>query len=755
MLGTEVNYQHNAISLGRDSRQGLPPFITSFFSEKIDIVNNEISSFYLPLCIGDSYTLTSNNIPGATYTWTKDDILLPETDFDLEIPYAADNFGLYKVFIETSTLDCDNTFEGQALVEYFDTPIANQPDNITICDGNNDGQYSFDDFATQDLEILNGQDPEIYIISYHLSQEDADNNQNPIIFPYNGENAQEVFIRLGLNQNATCYDTSKSFIINIYNTPIANSVIGFTTCDVSVTGDLDVNNGQTDINLNQINENILGNQNATDYSITYYRNRPDAVNKNAPLPNIYYNETPFNVTIHARIENVLHDGCFDISEPINITVNPLPEFTNTTLIQCDDDNDDMTRFNLFEAEANLTNNAPNRSVIFFESMDNILTNTEIDNPTDYENNINLQIVYAKIIDTNTNCFDIAELTLQIATTQVSNYNATPVCDETNSEDGLNTFNLNDITAQIQLENSISLPISYYETYEDALLEENQLNASYNNTQPYSQTIFARVENNNACYGISEVLLTVNKLPELAEDITTFYCLNTYPQTISLNAGIESNINDFTYNWSNGSTNYETEINEIGIYTVEVTSNIDGCSKTRTITIESSDIAHFEDIPYAIVAPASNNTVTVFVSGDGIYEYALHDDVNNILYRDFQDNNVFENVYPGIYTINIKDIKNDCGIIYEEISVIGFPKYFTPNNDGINDTWQIIGVSNMFFPNAKIAIYNRLGKLIQEITPLGQGWNGLINGKKLPADDYWFSIKLQDGRIFKDHFTLKY
>ena len=86
-------------------------------------------------------------------------------------------------------------------------------------------------------------------------------------------------------------------------------------------------------------------------------------------------------------------------------------------------------------------------------------------------------------------------------------------------------------------------------------------------------------------------------------------------------------------------------------------------------------------------------------------------------------------------------------------MIGFPKFFTPNNDGYHDTWQIYGVSEMFQPHTKIQIFNRHGKLIKELVPLGEGWNGLLNGTKLPSDDYWFSIKLQDGRVFKNHFAL--
>ena len=103
---------------------------------------------------------------------------------------------------------------------------------------------------------------------------------------------------------------------------------------------------------------------------------------------------------------------------------------------------------------------------------------------------------------------------------------------------------------------------------------------------------------------------------------------------------------------------------------------------------------------------------------------------------------------------MRDIKNDCGIVNEGVSVIGFPKFFTPNNDGFNDTWQVYGVSNQFQSNTKILIFNRFGKLIKELDPSGIGWDGTFNGNALPSDDYWFSVQLEDGRIFKNHFTLK-
>jgi gliding motility-associated-like protein len=53
----------------------------------------------------------------------------------------------------------------------------------------------------------------------------------------------------------------------------------------------------------------------------------------------------------------------------------------------------------------------------------------------------------------------------------------------------------------------------------------------------------------------------------------------------------------------------------------------------------------------------------------------------------------------------------------------------------------------------VFIYDRYGKLITQISPLQGGWNGKYNGYNMPASDYWFHATLQDGRVFKGHFSL--
>ena len=92
-------------------------------------------------------------------------------------------------------------------------------------------------------------------------------------------------------------------------------------------------------------------------------------------------------------------------------------------------------------------------------------------------------------------------------------------------------------------------------------------------------------------------------------------------------------------------------------------------------------------------------------------------------------------------------------------VIDFPNYFTPNGDNYNDYWNIYAIQNQ--PSAKIYIFDRYVKLITQLNPLGQGWDGNYNGNPLPATDYWFVLEYIEKdssgsnvwRTFKSHFSL--
>ncbi len=91
--------------------------------------------------------------------------------------------------------------------------------------------------------------------------------------------------------------------------------------------------------------------------------------------------------------------------------------------------------------------------------------------------------------------------------------------------------------------------------------------------------------------------------------------------------------------------------------------------------------------------------------------------------------------------------------------LNFPKYFTPNQDGYNDVWQI--ESNEHQEIISVQIYDRYGKLIKQLLQ-SAGWDGTFIGQKLPSTDYWFVVdcKVRDAncemvnRRFSGHFSLK-
>ena len=122
----------------------------------------------------------------------------------------------------------------------------------------------------------------------------------------------------------------------------------------------------------------------------------------------------------------------------------------------------------------------------------------------------------------------------------------------------------------------------------------------------------------------------------------------------------------------------------------------------------------------------------------------------------QTSNVFTGVGPGSHIGYAVDVEG-CGEVGDPFGIIDYPRFFTPNGDGYNDTWNIIGIDGQ--PAAKIYIFDRYGKLLKQLSPTGNGWDGTFNGRVLPSDDYWFSVEFvepADGSIqeFRANFTLK-
>src|SRR5690554_239989 len=449
------------------------------------------------------------------------------------------------------------------------------------------------------------------------------------------------------------------------------------------------------------------------------------------------------------VEVIIDGTCFSYGN-IQIEVAPNPIVFNTTLITCDYNLDGFTTYNLYHAETDVTNNDQSLTLedFYLSQAEAIVGTDPIPTPTSFENTILNQIVYARVANAN-GCISVAEVTLDFANNPVAFPMYLACDDETN--DGIIVFNLQDLTTYVLAQNNVpnTANVTFYNSQEDLENQVNALSGTYENTDtPYFDYLYVQITDNGICYAYASLYLMVYPSPELAPNEETSYCLNLFPQTITLDAGIiNGTASDFTYQWHLDGVDLmlNTEqvlVNETGIYTVTVT-NSDNCSSSRNITVLPSNLATVEDI--FIIEASTNNSITITVSGEGDYEYALDD-------SNFQDSNTFNYVSAGYHTVYIQD-KNGCGIVSEVVAVLGFPKFFTPNGDGYNDYWNPIGI-DYSSPSMRVKIFNRYGKLLKELNPTETGWDGTFNGNLLPSDDYWFVTTLSNGKEYRGHFSLK-
>ncbi len=71
-----------------------------------------------------------------------------------------------------------------------------------------------------------------------------------------------------------------------------------------------------------------------------------------------------------------------------------------------------------------------------------------------------------------------------------------------------------------------------------------------------------------------------------------------------------------------------------------------------------------------------------------------------------------------------------------------PNAFSPNGDGVNDTWEIANLSD--YNNCVVRVFNRYGQQLYESNGYAKPWNGVVNGSPLPVGTYYYIIELKNG-----------
>ena len=317
------------------------------------------------------------------------------------------------------------------------------------------------------------------------------------------------------------------------------------------------------------------------------------------------------------------------------------------------------------------------------------------------------------------------------------------------------FDLTENNAVIVGSNDVSdFTFNYFK---DVNLSEAIPNPTTFETASDTETIYVQIFSNafSSCYEVASFAIQKNRSPRFEIDEPIQYvCENIIGDTKTFT--IINPEATYTYVWKDEndtilSTTDSLTVSTPGIYTVEATTT-DGfnCQTIKSVELIGVGPAQITETRVKEYYIHDNFSLEVFIEGNGFYEYALND-ING----PYQEETLFKNLKPGIYTVYVRE-KNDCGISSKEVAVFGFPKFFTPNDDNINDVWM---VPDLYFINeAKITIFDRYGRVLHRFYPsANQGWNGLYKGKQMPSTDYWFTAEVMDRFnkkiIRRGHFSL--
>ncbi|MEH6538010.1 MAG: T9SS type B sorting domain-containing protein [Psychroserpens sp.] len=171
----------------------------------------------------------------------------------------------------------------------------------------------------------------------------------------------------------------------------------------------------------------------------------------------------------------------------------------------------------------------------------------------------------------------------------------------------------------------------------------------------------------------------------------------------------------------------------------------GCIQTT----EFFDIETFDPISLVLVEGGEQGEIIANAAGGtGEYQFSFNGE-------DYGTTNVFIVTESGVYTVIVTDSSGCQAMAEIELELLGpcIPNYFTPNGDGVVDTWSPGCVED--FPNLTFDIFDRYGRKVATYR-VGEFWDGRYKGTELPTGDYWYVVRPNNPTVNKEyvgHFTL--
>ncbi len=586
-------------------------------------------------------------------------------------------------------------------IAYIDFTLSITPSvqdvSVSFCDEDNDGNVNVN---LNDLDYQKA--PETGVnLSFFNSLSEAQNNQNPIDPNLNlGPNTYTFYARAIVDSEA-CLDFATISVI--IESPIELEPFEEELCDED-------NNGSVLVDLSEYIDEVALSQNFS--NVEYYLSQGDAESQTGAISNLQNYTIENGMIIYYRFNN---SNCVNYTT-VSFTISPQPYIENVEMDVCDTSGNGQVAVNLStELNYEIAPEGIDYMLSYYASLNDAeMAVNAISPQVTAQSGDN--IYYVRVVFESELCYDIATvrigIQLPIGIQEISPFE---YCDD--DYDGLLIVDLSSYIQDVVTTSNYT-GFSFYHSEQDALNEENEIMNFQNYAVENGEEVFIKIFN-ESCYAMTSIDFTIFPKPNLGEDEVIEYCPEQAPIQLAVAEGYSS------YTWSHSDENVSSVlVEEPGTYKVEV-ENEYGCKDEKTFVLQ------YLPFPFITEVDVEDENATIIGGGERPLYYSIDGGEN------WQTINEFYNLEAGIY---YAQIKREEGCISEGFLfiVLNIPNTFTPNGDGVNDTWNIPYLEA--FGGAQMIIYDRYGKKVYDKTveELFQ-WDGRYLGRPLPTTTYWYQI----------------
>ncbi|WP_345102885.1 PKD domain-containing protein [Mucilaginibacter panaciglaebae] len=262
------------------------------------------------------------------------------------------------------------------------------------------------------------------------------------------------------------------------------------------------------------------------------------------------------------------------------------------------------------------------------------------------------------------------------------------------------------------------------------------------SKPYHIRLVA--SSGNICGNTTDQNIVVNASPAITLTPLNSVCIESGPQQIAENKNGFTGTGTFSGPGVSATGLFDPQAAGIGIHTINYAfTSQNGCTYVDSLKISVYKSPAINLVSSATALEGGALTLNPKVAGDSLtYQWSPSAGVS--------DPNILDPVFSPkentTYTLTATTRGGCTGAAQVAISVLKtpvIPNAFTPNSDGVNDTWDIKYLGA--YPNATVDVFNRLGAKVYTSTGYAVPWNGKFNGKSLPFGVYYYVINPKSGR----------